>query len=87
MAEYAGVAGDGRGVVPIIEGVLDCCNGKGRSYWKLGVPDRLALRYLPDAAEAERSNAIGSTSIDGRWEPGTEAIAGGSKLSGTTKFS
>jgi hypothetical protein len=70
------------------EDVLELENWNGRSYWKLGVPERLVLRYLPEAAEGARSKFNGSvTSTDGRLEAGREMGMGGSKPSGTTKLS
>jgi hypothetical protein len=65
-------------------------NWNGCSYGKFGVaaPERLALRYLPEAADEVRSNnGAGSVaSIEGRAEEGIEGTRG-SKFSGATKFS
>ena len=79
LAEYAGAAGGARGEAPMIEDVLDWENWNGRSYWKFGVPDRLLLRYLPEAAEGARSKFAGSDiSADGRPDVGREIGTGGS---------
>lgn len=68
----------------MIEDVLDCENWNGRSYWKLGVLDRLVLRCLPEAAEEARSKFTESDiSADGRPDVGM----GGSEPSGTTNLS
>ena len=63
----------------MIEDVLDWENWNGRSYWKLGVPDRLVLRFLPEAAEGVRSKLTESDiSVDGRLDVGRETGMGGS---------
>lgn len=67
----------------MMEDVFDCENWYGRSYWKLGVPDRLVLRCLPEEVDGARSKFKGSTiSTDGRVEPGREIGIGGSEPSG-----